>query len=220
VLASLLAAAAACATTAGAGAGPAASAGEGGAGSSGGSAGDPSARPESGCFRDVRGDLATIRARLEKGRPDEARVYVLGLEACPEALGSVIWHELAAETFEALGELNAAWSANTGALRLAEEQRDGPATGRIAEMRSRFSSNYAQLLPLAGGGRPPEVRYAGPVVDDATRAQLGEIAAGRAVELAPGAWGFWIFPGSYLIDGRPWSLQAGQRFTVPAAEGR
>ena len=64
------------------------------------------------CFRDVEGDLATARKRLEKGKAQEARLYVEALANCETAWQSQDYLDVAGRVSEELGDLNGAWRAD------------------------------------------------------------------------------------------------------------
>jgi len=65
---------------------------------------------EDPCQRSISGDVTTAKRHLRDGRGASALRYVEALQDCPEALGSVEFLEVAADSFHAEGHLNQAWS--------------------------------------------------------------------------------------------------------------
>ncbi len=165
------------------------------------------------CTRSVAGDVATARARLDKGRVQDALLYVNALVACEEALTSPWFLELALDVYEEAGRLNEAWS--VGAVALGRVPVDDPAHARLQEHVTAFEATYALIVSPRDGRDGPQIDHRGPVLDDATKAQLRAVRSGRGVMLDEGQRGYWVFPGSYVIEGREVSLVGGGRFEDP-----
>ena len=166
------------------------------------------------CFRDVEGDLATARKRLEKGKAQEARLYVEALANCETAWQSQDYLDVAGRVSEELGDLNGAWRAEKAALALAAQDGDGEAAERWEAQLREFSTQYVWLAVHADERERPAIRYAGAVVDDATLRQLEDVAAGRTVRSFAGDEGLWIFPGRYKVGSIVHTLEAGQTFRL------
>jgi len=179
---------------------------------------DTSGATRSTCYRDIQGDLQTIRKRLEKGRPVEARLYVEGLAECPEALGSIEYHLLDSGIAEELGDLNGAWAAALRGMLLAGNAADAEASAFFKAAVARFHADYVWLARGAGT-EPPAIRYAGAVVDDETLRQLEDIAEGRSVRSESGEAGYWVYPGRYRIQGVVVALSAGQAHRLDPPTG-
>lgn len=162
------------------------------------------------CTRSVDADTETGRARFDAGRLEEAVLYIRGLDRCPNALEHPAFLHLALDVYEEKGMLNEAWSAARILADLAIRTGDEAMATAVAERTARFAAAYA-LLVLPPDADPPEVAYAGPVIDDATALQLAQLAAGRGVRVDDGTYGFWLFPGTYSIGGTPRSLGPGDR---------
>lgn len=167
-----------------------------------------------GCFRDVSGDLATARKRLDKGKAQEARLYVQALAGCEEAWQSQDYLEVAGEVAEELGDLNGSWRAARAALALAIDDGDGDAAHTWETALAGFKDRYVWLEVFPEERERPAIRYAGAVVDDATLLQLQDVAEGRTVLSSTGAPGFWIFPGRYKVGSIVHTLEAGQSFRL------
>jgi hypothetical protein len=168
----------------------------------------------SDCFRDVSGDLATANKRLEKGKPEEARLYVEALAGCASAWERQDYLDVAGRVAEELGDLNGSWKAAKAALDLAVRNGDGEAAGRWDSWLRVFSERYVWLEVFSDERERPPIRYAGAVVDDATLRQLEDVAQGRAVRSARGDEGFWVFPGRYKVGSIVHTLEAGQTFRL------
>ncbi len=166
------------------------------------------------CFRDVRGDLSTARKRLEKGKPDEAQLYVDALAACEAAWQSQDYLDVAGRVAEELGDLNGSWRAAKAAVSLAAQDGDGEAADRWEAQLQVFSQRYVWLDVLSDERERPPIRYAGAVVDDATLRQLEDVAQGRAVRASTGGEGFWVFPGRYKVGSIVHTLEPGQTFRL------
>jgi hypothetical protein len=177
-----------------------------------------SGQVRSACYRDVSGDLQTIRKRLEKGRPMEARLYVEGLADCPEALGSIEYHQLDSGIAEELGDLNGAWAATLRGLLLAADSADDEAKAVFQSVIDRFHADYVWLAK-GESAEPPLIRYAGAVVDDETLRQLEDVANGKSVRSESGEHGYWVYPGRYRINGAMVALSAGQSHRLDAVPG-
>lgn len=175
--------------------------------------------PTSGeCYRDVDGDLQTVRRRLEKGRVEEAWVYVDALLGCTDAQARVDFHEVAAMVAEERGDLNRAWLEAQAGLRMAEATDVAQARALFQAFLERFVGEFVWLgRPEAGV--PVTVRYAGAVADDATLRQLSDIAQDQFVRNERGEAGFWAYPGRYQIGGVTVSLAAGQAHVLDLGEG-
>ncbi len=165
----------------------------------------------SDCSRGLSGDMKTIKSRLGKGRVEEARVYVMAQAHCEQALGSSEFLLLAAGVFEELGELNAAWRASTTALAWGRTDGNTLTVVGIEKQLTRFAVDYVWLEGGSAESKPPEIRYAGAVMDSATRAQLDEVAANLGVEGPEGQWGFWLYPGRFLLRGEAITAHPGDR---------
>jgi len=162
------------------------------------------------CHRSLDGDLRTIRSRLEKKRVEEARPYVQALSRCAGASESHEYLMLAAQVYEELGELNAAWTATTSALRIAAQQAERSVIAELQGRLERFAQHYVRLEGGGPSSLAPRIRYAGAVLDDVTFAQLEVVAENRYVEFAPGQWGFWLYPGRYQVGGVDRVMKAGE----------
>lgn len=163
-----------------------------------------------GCTRSVDGDVATIKRLLERGHAERAYLYVQGLTECPEAQTSVPYLTLAFQTLESLGELNVAWKAGQTAVRAARDNGDAQTIETTEAALDEFRRRYVQLDPGPDRDLRLTVRYAGPIMDDATRRQLEEVALDRSVKLSSGSWGFWLSPGRYEVNGDVRTLRGGQ----------
>jgi hypothetical protein len=161
----------------------------------------------------VSGDVATARARLDKGRVADALLYVDGLVGCDESLGSPRFLELALDVYEEAGRLNEAWS--VGAVALEHVPDDEPALARLQERIATFSGSYALIVSPRDGRDGLQIDHLGPVAGQATRGQLGAVRSGRGVLLDAGQRGYWLFPGRYRIEGVEAVLKGGDRFEDP-----
>ena len=177
-----------CATPSGGGAGP--NAGE-----------DP-------CQRSISGDVTTARRHLRDGRGASALRYVVALQECPEALGSMEFLEVAADAFHAEGHLNQAWSIWRRARETAQTQDQPEVLERLESWASHFRTQYV-LVESPTGQAPPALSYAGPFVDARTQRQLDALAEQRGTRLSLTQIGYWLLPGRYSIDGEVRQLQAG-----------
>ncbi|HCP44985.1 MAG TPA: hypothetical protein DIU15_03035 [Deltaproteobacteria bacterium] len=166
------------------------------------------------CHRSLDGDLRTIRSRLEKKRVQEARPYVEALAGCPDAGESFEYLMLAAQVYEELGELNAAWTAATSALREAARQGESAVISELQGRLEKFTEHYVRIDGGGPSSLAPRIRYAGAVLDDVTFAQLEVVAENRYVEFAPGQWGFWLYPGRYQVGGVDRVMKAGDSLDV------
>ena len=165
------------------------------------------------CRRSIDGDLSTAQSRLDKGRVAEAVLYVDALVGCNDALDSPRFLEVALDVYEEAGRLNEAWSVGSVALKhLAEAE---PARQRLVARVEAFSGTYALIVSPRDGRDGLTIDHLGPVADKATEAQLRAVRSGRGVLLEGGQRGYWLFPGSYLIEGTEANLQAGARFEDP-----
>ncbi len=162
------------------------------------------------CHRDVRGDLQTITKHLDKGRVEDARLYVEALASCRDAQALPQYFDLAGQVAETRGDLNGAWRAAKSALALAVQADDTESAKRWAVQLARFESDYVWIQVLPGEVERPPIRYAGAVIDDPTMRQLEDVAQGKTVWSRAGAQGFWIFPGRYKVGSSLQTLQAGQ----------
>ena len=165
------------------------------------------------CARSISGDLATARARLDKGRVAEAVLYVDALVGCDESLTSPRFLELALDVYEEAGRLNEAWS--VGAVALEQVPGDEPARARLQERVTAFEATYALILSPRDGREGLQIEHRGPVGGEATQRQLRAVRSGRGVLLDGGQRGYWLFPGAYLIQGVETALEAGERFEDP-----
>lgn len=165
------------------------------------------------CGRSVHGDVATARARLEKGRVTEALLYVDGLVGCDEALAAAPFLQLAMDVYEEAGRLNEAWSVGVVALERVPEGE--PAHGRLLQRITAFEAAYAVIVSPRDGRDGLRIDHRGPVADQANEGQLKAIRSGRGVLLGDGQRGYWLFPGSYLVEDKIAVLQAGDRFEDP-----
>lgn len=172
-----------------------------------------------GCYRDVQGDLATIRKRLTKGKAGEAQLYVVGLGGCGEAQNSVEYHSLAALVAEELGDLNAAWAANRRGRDVAGLAEDEEAQAEFDSSLQRFASEFVWLPLMGRAEESPAVSYAGAVVDDATLRQLETIKNKTPVANLEGQTGYWVYPGRYRIGGDVVALSAGQSHALRPDKG-
>ena len=173
----------------------------------------PASTSTAPCGRSVDGDIETARRRLEAARPTEAALYIEGLAACEEARQSTDYMLLAMDVFEELGRLNEAWSALRVALDLtAEADEDGAAIHRRIED---FSSRYVFLSTPGDARRPPNVSYAGPMLDAAIQGQLSNIEEQRGTWRQDGRYGYWMYPGRYQIDGVELTVRPGQELQAP-----
>ena len=153
--------------------------------------------------------METARGRLRDGRPDRALLYVEALVSCPEAVAYGPFIDLALDVFEETGRLNEAW--NVARLRLdrATVVQDEAALRAVSERMERFRGLYVLVQVDQDGRRPPKVRYAGPVRDEATGRQLQALDEERGVWVEQGVLGYWLYPGRYEVDGETRSLEAG-----------
>lgn len=168
----------------------------------------------SDCFRDVQGDLATARKRLEKGKSGEAQLYIDALAGCEAAQQSQDYLDVAGRVAEELGDLNGSWRAAKAALSLAAQDGDGEGAERWEAQLRGFSSRYVWLAVLSDERERPPIRYAGAVVDDATLRQLEDVAQDSSVRSLSGGAGFWIFPGRYKVGSIVHTLEAGQTYRL------
>lgn len=169
-----------------------------------------------GCHRDVQGDLQTIGKHLDKGRVEDARLYVEALAECREALARPRYFDLAGRVAESRGDLNGAWRAAKSALALAVASSDTEAAKRWAVQLARFESDYVWIQVDASEPDRPPIRYAGAVIDDPTMRQLEDVAQGKTVWSRSGTQGFWVFPGRYKVGAAVQTLQAGQVLMLSA----
>lgn len=165
------------------------------------------------CARSIDGDLATARSRLDKGRVDDAVLYVDALVGCPGVLESPRFLQVALDVYEEVGRLNEAWS--VGSVALVEIPDGEPARDRIIERLAAFESRYALLVSPRDGRGGLTIEHTGPVTDAATEHQLKAVRMGRGVLLDAGQRGFWLFPGGYRIEGEEMTLKAGERTMDP-----
>ena len=165
------------------------------------------------CGRSVAGDVATARARLDAGRTGDALLYVEGLAACPEAMGSARFLQVALDVYEEAGRLNEAFSAGIVAQELLAAE--DPARARLAERLGSFPQRYALLTSPRDGRSGPELEFAGPIEDAATQGQVEAVRAGRGVTMPDGTRGYWLLPGSYRLAGQALTLRAGDRALDP-----
>lgn len=165
------------------------------------------------CTRSVRGDAATAQGRLEKGRIGEALLYIEGLVGCEDAVSDARFLIVALDVYEESGRLNEAWSIG----RLADERLspDDPARARLAGRVASFEQTYALITSPRDGRGGLDVRFAGPVSDEATRVQTASARSGRGVLLEGGLRGFWLFPGRYRIEAADVQLAPGERYRDP-----
>lgn len=160
---------------------------------------------QGGCGRSIDADVATARHRLTKGQLDEAQLYIEGVLACPGATESLALLGVAYEIYENLGRLGEAWSVARRAEDLSRSMSPevaADAQGRLL----RFRRTYA-LLDTTAAGVPRNVSYAGPTVDDATAAQVDAARTGEAAQVDSQRWGYWFFPGTYVVDGETRELR-------------
>lgn len=172
-----------------------------------------------GCYRDVAGDLATIRKRLTKGKAEEAQLYVVGLGGCGEAQNDVEYHSLAALVAEELGDLNSSWAANRRGRDVAGIAQDPDAEKEFEGNLQRFSTEFVWLPLMGRADESPTVSYAGAVVDDATLRQLETIKNRTPVANLEGQTGYWVYPGRYRIGGDIVALTAGQSHALRPSKG-
>ncbi len=165
------------------------------------------------CGRSVHGDVATARARLDKGRVEEALLYVDGLVLCDEALQSAPFLQLALDVYEEAGRLNEAWS--VGQVALQQVVEEGAARSRLQERIASFAATYGLITSPRDGRGGMRIEHQGPVLDRATEGQLKAVRSGRGVILEEGLRGYWVFPGTYLIEEREAVINPGQRFEDP-----
>lgn len=173
----------------------------------------PTGTPD--CTRSVSGDVETARSRLEAERLDEALLYIRGLDACPDALESAAYLQLAMDVYEEKGWLNEAWAVALLLGQIEESRTDPELAERTAARRERFAAAYALVTVRSDLRRAPRVSYAGPVQDEATKSQVAAFSEGRGVVVDGGRLGFWLFPGRYEVDGEPLALAPGQRVDLP-----
>ena len=180
--------------------------GKGGSGGSGG----PPAEGVSACERSVEADVETARGRLRDGRPDRALLYVQALAPCPEAVAFAPFLELALDVYEETGRLNEAWNIARLQHDRAVDAGDEAAARQVSERMQRFRTLYVLVEVAQDGRRPPLIRYAGPMQDDATSRQLAAMESERGVWMEGGVVGYWLYPGRYRVDGDERTLEAGE----------
>lgn len=165
------------------------------------------------CARSIEGDLATARTRLDKGKPDQAALYIDALVGCDRALASPRFLEVALDVYEEAGRLNEAWS--VGAVGMQQLDEAEPTRARLADRISAFEAAYAVIVSPRDGRDGLEIEHQGAVTDDGTKLQLKAVRSGRGVLLDGGHRGYWLYPGSYVIQGDAVALVAGQRYEDP-----
>ena len=175
----------------------------------GGSTTAPPVPGEAACERSVEADVETARGRMRDGRPDRALLYVEALAGCPEAVAYGPFLDLALDVFEETGRLNEAWNVARVRLDQATLEQDLDAERAVRERMDRFVALYVLVQVDQDGRRPPKVRYAGPVQDEATSRQLAALDAEKGVWIGQGVLGFWLYPGRYEVDDEVRDLQAG-----------
>jgi hypothetical protein len=164
---------------------------------------------EAACERSVEADVETARGRMRDGRLDRALLYVEALAPCPGAVAYGPFLDLALDVYEETGRLNEAWNVSRVRLDRATLELDQAAEEAVRERMDRFRSLYVLIVVDQDGRRPPKVRYAGPVQDEATGRQLKALDDEKGVWIEQGVLGFWLYPGRYEVDDRATDLVPG-----------
>lgn len=174
---------------------------------------EPPAAGVIACERSVEADVETARGRLRDGHLERALLYVEALAPCPEAVASPAFLDLALDVYEETGRLNEAWNVARVKLDQVTTAQDEVGLQAVGDRMARFRSLYVLVEVAQDGRRPPVIRYAGPVQDEATGRQLKALEEERGVWISQGVVGFWLFPGRYDVDGQVHSLEPGQAVT-------
>jgi len=117
------------------------------------------------------------------------------------------------DVFEELGRLNEAWNSLRQALQLSSDNANiDPA---FHERTEEFEGRYVFLATPQDVRRPPQVSYAGPMLDEAIQGQLADIENRRGTWRRDGRYGYWMYPGRYRVDGVELTLRPGQDLEAP-----
>jgi hypothetical protein len=170
------------------------------------------------CDRDVLADLVTIQDRLDDGRLDAARAYVLDLMECPDGQTEPRLHLALAEIEERLGNLNAA----AMAIHLASlvDADDAQRIEAVTEAWTRFAERWVavKLVAMPVATSDPPLVHSGMVADDATLRCLAELEHAIAtVDPATLPSTQWLVPGDYRASGIELRLRPGSTFTIKIA---
>jgi len=170
------------------------------------------------CARAVAADLVTIQARLDAGRLDAARAYVLDLLQCPDGATEPRLHLALAEIEERLGKLNAAALAIHQAGIVAGDDED--AARLVSDAWTRFASRWVavKLVAMPVATSDPPLEHAGMVADEATQRCVAELEH-AVVTVNPGQLPSvqWLVPGDYRASGVDLRLPPGATFTIKIA---